>query len=1042
MAPEHSEHFVLLTRLADEFVARYRRGERPSLQEYLDKHPELANDLCELVPAMVEIERVKKDHHVTEQPAVPRPAESPPLQQLGDYRLLREIGRGGMGVVYEAEQLSLGRHVALKLLLQKMLCHSRHKQRFEREARAAAKLHHTNIVPVFGVGEHEGTPYYVMQFIQGLGLDAVLDELRRLRSTGQGSGSALSPGRIGTPPPRDLSAEEMARSLLTGQFQPAPGTTVDELPHPSADPAAVAAPGSPPVATTALSDSSGLSSVILPGQSDNGRQPRAKKLTYWQSVANIGVQVADALEYAHRQGVQHRDIKPSNLLLDTQGTVWVTDFGLAKADDQQNLTQTGDLLGTLRYMPPEAFEGKSDARGDVYALGLTLYELLALEPAFAEKDRPRLIKQVTTTGPLRLGKRNAEVPRDLETIVHKAIDQEPARRYQTAGELAADLGRFLRDEPIQARPIGRTERLWRWCRRNPAVALASGLAVAALLVALVVSLSLALEERRHARELAGALHKSDGYRHKAESRLAESYLDRGVSLCDQGEVARGLLWLMRALQVAPAEARDLQRVIRINLAAWHRELNPLEAVLPDQYFEVHPVSSRDGTVLLTVDTQGRAHLWEAATGKRIAGPFPNEGPARASLNPNGRTVLTVHGTHGTAQLWDATTGKPIGLPLTHSGMVRAEAFSPDGNRLVTAGADRTARLWDPHTGTPVGKPLPHPADVVAVAFSPRGDVLLTRSCRTAFLWDAATGKPLGQPLERLQALHAAVFSPDGRTLLTGCADRAARLWQVPSGHPLGAPLVLQEPVRAVAFSPDGKTFLTSANEPFGVTSEVRLWDALTRKPIGERLDHQDVRAWTFSPDGKTLATGGGDRMVRLWETATAKPLGQLLGHKHRLRTVAFSPDGRLVGSGSTDHTSRLWDVRTGKLLGAPLEHNETVRFVSFDPNGRVFLTHARDNNVRLFALGPGSLLDHKAIVPPYPLKAMAFSPDGKTLLTGGGCGSAEGGEARVWEVATGTLRGKPVTHRLEVRWVTFSPDGGVLSAAVESRSGRRTGAQP
>src|SRR5207244_1327965 len=209
------------------------------------------------------------------------------------------------------------------------------------------------------------------------------------------------------------------------------------------------------------------SSALLPG---TGRRSGKKQPTYWQSVARIGVQVADALEYAHRQGIQHRDIKPSNLLLDTTGTVWVTDFGLAKADDRQNLTHTGDILGTLRYMPPEAFEGRADARGDVYSLGLTLYELLALRPAFDESDRHRLIRQVSEVEPAPLRKVRPDLPRDLETIVHKAIDREPAHRYQTAGDLAADLQRFIDDEPIYARRLTARERAWRWCRRNPVVA--------------------------------------------------------------------------------------------------------------------------------------------------------------------------------------------------------------------------------------------------------------------------------------------------------------------------------------------------------------------------------------------------------------------------------------------------------------------------------------------------------------------------------------------------------------------------------------------
>src|SRR5712692_2240143 len=266
----------------------------------------------------------------------------------------------------------------------------------------------------------------------------------------------------------------MARSLLTGRFEPAAADS-------NLDPSPTEAPADQPAGRAeeeslaapspgGMVESPSVSSVVLPGHSSASGNRKARPPTYWQSVAQIGVQVAEALEYAHQQGVLHRDIKPSNLLLDRRSTVWVTDFGLAKADDQQNLTHTGDILGTLRYMPPEAFEGKSDARSDVYALGLTLYELLALRPAFEEKDRHKLIKQVTTTEAARLDRLNREVPRDLVTVVHKAIDRDPRQRYASAGELAADLQRFADDEPIKARPLSPAEQLARWCRRNPMVA--------------------------------------------------------------------------------------------------------------------------------------------------------------------------------------------------------------------------------------------------------------------------------------------------------------------------------------------------------------------------------------------------------------------------------------------------------------------------------------------------------------------------------------------------------------------------------------------
>ena len=199
----------------------------------------------------------------------------------------------------------------------------------------------------------------------------------------------------------------------------------------------------------------------------------------------IGIQVAEALEYAHHQGTLHRDIKPSNLLLDGQGTVWVADFGLAKASDSDDLTHTGDIVGTLRYMAPERFEGRCDAGSDVYSLGLTLYELLARRPAFNKVDRAELIRQVTCEEPPRLRRLDPTVPRDLETIVHTAIEREPARRYAGAAALADDLRRFLAGRPVRARRISRAEHAWRWCRRNPAAAalVATVLALCALAVA-------------------------------------------------------------------------------------------------------------------------------------------------------------------------------------------------------------------------------------------------------------------------------------------------------------------------------------------------------------------------------------------------------------------------------------------------------------------------------------------------------------------------------------------------------------------------------
>jgi serine/threonine protein kinase len=359
--------------IADEFVQALRQGQRPSVEEFARRYPEHADEIREMLPALVLMEKAKApDDSSWLRGQAKFAAEAAPLSLLGDYQILREVGRGGMGVVYEAQQLSLGRHVAIKVLPSHALLDPRHLARFHREAKAAARLHHTNIVPVFGVGEQDGLPYYVMQFIKGLGLDVVLDELRRLRQPGgkPASTRANAPGGT-TDDARDPSAAHMALGLLSGTYTGSGGRQ-----PPEASPQGSGAPRAPDLSAT----------VHLPGQaegatlSDSGSQ-------YWQSVARIGVQVADALAHAASQGVLHRDIKPSNLLLDDTGNVWVTDFGLAKAEDSYNLTYTGDVVGTLRYMAPERFNGQGDVRSDVYSLGLTLYELLALRPAFDESDR-------------------------------------------------------------------------------------------------------------------------------------------------------------------------------------------------------------------------------------------------------------------------------------------------------------------------------------------------------------------------------------------------------------------------------------------------------------------------------------------------------------------------------------------------------------------------------------------------------------------------------------------------------------------------------
>lgn len=483
--------------LAEEFIERIRRGEKPTIEEYLEQHPELKDNILELFPAIAAMENLRLQKEGTSS------GQASPgftkVEQLGDFRIIGEIGRGGMGIVYEAEQISLNRRVAVKVLPKQTLLEEKKLLRFAREARTAARLHHTNIVPVFGVGEEDGLHYYVMQFIRGVGLDAVIEALRQIQQAGSVPKNGNGDGR--------RKRKQMDSSITFTPRQAACALQSGIFPHvlksSSSDPGNSAVtniaaqsqkssgdfPRNPEtevfhVKPATQEQKEGVSSLGLFANSLSAHFHK----TYWKSVARLGIQVADALDYAHSQNILHRDIKPSNLLLDAVGTLWVADFGLAKALEQDELSNSGDIVGTLQYMAPEQFQGKYDSRSDICSLGLTLYELLTLQPAYQDSNRSRLIHKIIQEEPPRPRKINREIPHDLETIVLKASSRDPAHRYQTAKDLHDDLEAFLEDRPIRARRFSYAERLSRWVRRNPAIASLTALAFSLLLLVAIVAM--------------------------------------------------------------------------------------------------------------------------------------------------------------------------------------------------------------------------------------------------------------------------------------------------------------------------------------------------------------------------------------------------------------------------------------------------------------------------------------------------------------------------------------------------------------------------
>jgi hypothetical protein len=507
--------------------AHYRRlsGEDPRPEDYRPRFPALdPARLAEAVAARAGAgsgppaapTKPSGGEGAAEHPAVP------------GYEILGLLGRGGMGVVYQARDLRLRRTVALKMLLDGAHAGAQDLERFRAEAEAQARLRHPNIVQIYEVGEAQGRPYFALEFVEG--------------------GS-------------------LARKLA-GKPQP-------------------------PAAAAQLIET-----------------------------------LARAVHHAHQQGVVHRDLKPLNALLTADGTPKITDFGLAKRlEGGGGQTRSGLVLGTPSYMAPEQAAGQTKRIGpatDVYALGVVLYEALTGRPPFLAETTLQTVLQVQAQEPVPPRRLQPKVPRDLETVCLKCLQKEPARRYASAEALAEDLRRFRAGEPIQARPVGPVERLGRWCRRNPALAAAGGLAATALVAVTVLSLLFALHKARAQEQAAADLRKS-------QLLSAEKTFGQGTLLCKQGEVALGMLWFARGLEEAPPGSDDLQRLLRANLAGWRRQLYPMRGCLehPDRVFAV-------------------------------------------AVSPDGRTLAT--GCGNTARLWQDGEASRT---LAHEDQVRAVAFSPD-----------------------------------------------------------------------------------------------------------------------------------------------------------------------------------------------------------------------------------------------------------------------------------------------------------------------------------------------------------------------------
>jgi serine/threonine protein kinase/WD40 repeat protein/Tfp pilus assembly protein PilF len=1006
-----------LADLIEELSARLEAGEPTDLSRYLKDHPEHAAELRRLFPAL----QLLADFSRSGTARAPLPTgdgpEFPAARDLGDFRILREIGRGGMGVVYEAEQLSLGRRVALKVLPFASTLDAKHLQRFKNEAQAAAHLHHQNIVPVYATGCERGVHFYAMQFIEGQTLATLIRELRQLAGLEAQAGA----GSAG-------AASALAGELASGRWAPARRHGTDPQPTTAFVPAPEASPV-PPAATA------------TPAVAARSTERSATSPAFFRTVANLGIQAAEALEHAHQLGVIHRDIKPANLLVDAGGRLWVTDFGLAHCQSQAGLTMSGDLVGTLRYMSPEqalAQRVTIDHRTDIYSLGVTLYELLTLEPAFSGRDRQELLRQIAFEEPKAPRRLNPAIPSELETIILKASEKNPSERYATAQELADDLERYLRDEPIRARRPSVVMLVRKWMRRHKPVVVTGLLAGAILLVAVTLITLVAAGRLREQLDETKKAQREGQYR-LYHAKLAEAKASRWSGRA--GRKFDGLAALAEAARLAhdldlgPDEMVNLRNeaiacMALVDLRLDHKwpgypPGSTLTGTAFDAQMERYARVEDNGhiTVRRLVDNQ------EMLLIKDTGAPASPHSRMRLVFSPDGQ-FLAASGNAGSSwpgapiiplQLWDLRGPKSILKSPGAGGFERTIDFSPDSRILAARSPDQSSIvLYDIQAAKElkrfsIGSPVTwlhfHPQkQELAVCIGPQ-----VRVCDL-------DGRPVIAPLSHPRRLEAVAWSRDGRLLATACEDGQAYIWDAASGKQLAA-CKGHDGVQHVAFNQRGDLLASVGLET------TQLWDAQT----GKELLSADGLATEFSDHDRWLGLGVFGADVGRWEVAIPREYRSLHGHPREavVSSLDVSPDGRLLASAGNDGV-RIWELATGKAVAfLPTGAMESV---IFDRAGRFLITGGslgvhrwpirREANQAgtWLRLGPAQAIRGRHARPTHQV---SLSADGRVLA-----GKTIYSRAVILDLERPNEKPRRINH--PVSWLGLSPDGKWLATNADN----------
>ncbi len=995
-------------------------------------------------------------------------------RRLGEFELLSELGRGGMGVVYRAWQPSLGRQVALKSMLRSG--DPKAEARFAREIRVLGRVEHPHLIKVFTSGSDGDRWFYSMELIEGATLAAVCD-----RVTARSASVA------------DVDLNTWHRALSTVYEE----TRKAEKPiREGAD------------STSAAHDRGVDVSHAVPAPDEGAiALPAATGRSYLRHVVALVCQAADAAHELHRTGVVHRDIKPGNVMLTADGSEAVLmDLGLAQLIDETEgrLTRTRQFVGTLRYASPEQVmaAGKIDGRSDVYSLGATLWELLTLRPMFAAgEDMPtlELMKRIQFKEPERLRKHNPGVHPDLDAIVLKCLEKNPDGRYATAADLSLDLRRFLAGEPVAARPVGELERAWRWCRRNPVI---SGL-LAAVLVVLALGFAgvswkwreavanldrATLAEQNAAREAARARDEAvnarnsqvlaDQRRRQAEESRYAADMRLALQAAEEGDLGRALNFVRRYQaphgreDIRGFEWRFLWRLFQgDSLATLHSHTDRVDSV----------AFSPDGTRLASGGNDALLNLIDVAAQKVVRSlRLDKRGVNWVEFSPDGKTLAVATGNWehweeaGRVFLYDAESLELRAELPGHSKAVNVATFSADGKLLATGGEDNRVLVWK-LPRTPDAKPIELAGRQVGVnglAFSDDATLLAAGSGDGHLqVWRLPAMELITDQVVHDSGIMSLTFAPKGTTLIIGTRDGPVLYWDATAGRTSFICDSRQGVVQSVRASRDGKLLVTA-----GSNCTVKIWEFASNIELANFRGHTDiVYSAAISPSGELIASGGRDKTVKLWprgassagaasaspgsvltlvqeaaapcvtfsrdgqwlltacgvstqnkpppsssalfwNATTGESAGSLARRSDVVSAVAFSPDGRTIATGCQDYTATLWDAKSKQKIRQLRGHADAVTAVAFSPDGKTLATASRDTTIRL-----------------WPIDARVTTDINSTSAASGTAGVSAGDppdKTVVEHVAT--LRG----HEGWVQSVAFSPDGKLLASCGIDRSAR------